>query len=373
MARLVLEHLAKQYAGGQWALRDVTLDVPDGELLVVLGPSGCGKTTLLRLVAGLEEPSGGEIILGDRPLRGVPPRERDVAMTFQTPALYPHLTVAENMGFSLRMRKVPWRAVRQRVMEVARLLGIERLLGRLPRELSGGEAQRVALGRALVRRPACYLFDEPLAALDARLRVELRVAIKRQHRHRPTTTLYVTHDQEEALALGQRIAVFWQGQVQQVGTAEEVYRRPANRFVAGFLGSPPMNFFPGKIVRAGPQVWFQSGPYRLAPLDPCWAGRAGEPLMLGLRPEALRLGAPETCGTSGVYGWVELVAPLGDRADVEIELADGLRLVARVEAGQAPSAGSAVGIQADPRSLLVFEPSDFGRRIDPPSDRPANA
>ncbi len=373
MARLVLEHLAKQYAGGQWALRDVSLDVADGELLVVLGPSGCGKTTLLRLVAGLEPPTAGEIILGDRPLRGVPPRDRDVAMTFQTPALYPHLTVAENIGFSLRMRGVPRPAIRQRVIEVARLLDIEALLDRLPRQLSGGEAQRVALGRALVRRPACYLFDEPLAALDARLRVELRTAIKRLHRHRPTTTLYVTHDQEEAMALGQRIAVFWQGQMQQVGTPQEVYRRPANRFVAGFLGSPPMNFLPGTIASGAGQVWFESGPCRWPLADRAWGRLAGRPLVLGLRPETLRLASPDTASGSVVRGRVALVAPVGDRADVEIELGDGLRLVARVEANAAPAPGSAVGVQADPKNLLLFEPCESGRRIDMPVGEPAPA
>lgn len=373
MARLVLEHVAKQYAGGHWALRDVSFEVADGELLVVLGPSGCGKTTLLRLVAGLEEPSTGEIVLGDRPLRGVPPRERDVAMTFQTPALYPHLTAAENIGFSLRMRGVPRGAIRQRVIEAARLLGVEGLLERLPRELSGGEAQRVALGRALVRRPACYLFDEPLAALDARLRVELRTAIKRQHRHRPTTTLYVTHDQEEALALGERIAVFWQGQVQQVGTAEDVYRRPANRFVAGFLGSPPMNFLPGTIVRTEKQVWFQSGPCRLAQLDPCWGALAGRSLVLGLRPETLRLAAPDASGATGIRGRVGWVALVGDRADVEVELADSLRLVARVQTSGAPTPGSSVSVQAHSGHLLLFEPGEFGRRVDPPLERPAGS
>lgn len=364
MAQLVLRHLAKQYPGGHWALRDVNLDLADGELLVVLGPSGCGKTTLLRLVAGLEEPTTGEIILGGRPIHGVAPRHRDVAMTFQTPALYPHLSVAENIGFSLRMRGVPRRAIRQRVIEAARLLGIEELLDRLPRALSGGEAQRVALGRALVRRPACYLFDEPLAALDARLRVDLRAAIKRLHQHRPTTTLYVTHDQEEALALGQRIAVLWQGQVQQVDTPQEVYRRPANRFVAAFLGLPPMNFLGGSIVRQAEQVWFESGRYRLGLSEAAWGRLAGRPLVLGLRPETLRLAHANTSDAPGFRGRVLLVAPLGDRADVEIEVNDDLRLTARVEADRVPAPGSAVALQADTRDPLFFEPGEFGKRID---------
>jgi len=366
MARLVLEHLAKQYPGGHWALQDVNLDVGDGELLVVLGPSGCGKTTLLRLVAGLEEPTAGQIRLGDRPVRGVPPRDRDVAMTFQTPALYPHLTVAENLGFSLRMRGVPRRAIRHGVIEAARLLGIEALLGRLPRQLSGGEAQRVALGRALVRRPACYLFDEPLAALDARLRLELRIAIKRLHQHRPTTTLYVTHDQEEALALGQRIAVMLQGEVQQVGTPEELYQRPANRFVAGFLGSPPMNFLPGVIVYEAGTAWFESGPCRLALGNPAWARLAGRPLVLGLRPEALRLGSPESEGATFLRGRVTLAATLGDRAEVEIELSDTLRLVARVEAASVPPPGATIGIHVATAGALIFEKNGLGRRLDPP-------
>ncbi len=370
MARLALQHVAKHYPGGPWALRDVNLEVADGELVVVLGPSGCGKTTLLRLVAGLEEPTEGAILLGDRPVQGVPARERDVAMTFQTPALYPHLTVADNIGFSLRMRGVPQPAIRQRVGEAARLLGIESLLGRLPRELSGGEAQRVALGRALVRRPACYLFDEPLAAVDARLRAELRTALKRLHHHQPTTTLYVTHDQEEALALGQRIAVMQQGQVLQVGTPQEVYQRPANRFVAAFLGSPPMNFLAGTIVPQAEEIWFESGPCRLAIGNWAWVQWAGRPLVLGLRPEALQLAPPDTNDTRVLAGRVLLVTPVGHAADVEFELAGAVRLVARVEAAAAPAPGTVVGLRPRMEQALVFESEGLGRRIDPPSQPP---
>lgn len=372
MAQLVLKHLAKQYPGRDWALREVSLEVAQGELLVVLGPSGCGKTTLLRLVAGLEEPSEGEIFLGLRPMRRVPPWDRDVAMTFQTPALYPHLTVAENLGFSLRMRGVPRRAIQQRVMEVAGLLGLDGLLGRLPRQLSGGEAQRVALGRALARRPACYLFDEPLAALDARLRVELRTAIKRLHQQRPTTTLYVTHDQEEALALGQRIAVLRYGQVQQVGTPVEIYRRPANRFVAGFLGSPPMNFLPGTVVSEAGRAWFESGPCRLALADPTWSRLAGRPLVLGLRPDTLRLVSPDSQEASVLRGRVTLVAPLGERTDVEIEVSGTVRVIARLETAAAPAPATAVAVHAPTQHALIFENDERGQRIDPPAQRPAN-
>ncbi|MCR4413440.1 MAG: ABC transporter ATP-binding protein, partial [Thermoguttaceae bacterium] len=217
MASVVLEHLEKVYPNGVRAVRDLSLDVADGELLVLLGPSGCGKTTILRLIAGLDEPTRGSIALGGRAIDRLPPKDRDLAMVFQTPALYPHLSVLENLAFSLRMRGVPRKAIRHNVLRAASLLGIDDLLDRKPRQLSGGQGQRVALGRALVRRPACYLFDEPLSSLDARLRGQLRSELKRFHQRLGITTLYVTHDQEEAMALAGRIAVLRDGQLQQVG------------------------------------------------------------------------------------------------------------------------------------------------------------
>ncbi len=247
MANVALKHLDKTYPNGFHAVRDVNLDIADGEFIVLVGPSGCGKSTTLRMVAGLEEATGGEIYIGDRLVNDVAPGERDIAMVFQNYALYPHMSVYQNMAFGLKMRRTPKAEIEKRVNEAAAILSIESLLDRRPRELSGGQRQRVALGRAIVREPKVFLFDEPLSNLDAKLRVQMRAEIARLHLRLKTTIIYVTHDQVEAMTLGDRIVLMDRGVIQQVDTPMNIYQRPANQFVASFIGSPAMNFISGNI------------------------------------------------------------------------------------------------------------------------------
>jgi multiple sugar transport system ATP-binding protein len=247
MANVLLKHLEKRYPNGFHAVRDLSLDIADGEFVVLVGPSGCGKSTTLRMVAGLEEASGGEIYIGDRLVNNVQPGDRDIAMVFQNYALYPHMSVYQNMAFGLKMRRTPKKEIEKRVREAAEILSIEALLERRPRELSGGQRQRVALGRAIVREPKVFLFDEPLSNLDAKLRVQMRAEIARLHRRLKTTVIYVTHDQVEAMTLGERIVLMDHGVIQQVDAPMNIYQRPANRFVASFIGSPAMNFMRGDV------------------------------------------------------------------------------------------------------------------------------
>ncbi|HEV2590727.1 MAG TPA: sn-glycerol-3-phosphate ABC transporter ATP-binding protein UgpC, partial [Gaiellaceae bacterium] len=248
MASITFDDVTKTYGDGFLAVSDLNLEIKDSEFVVLVGPSGCGKTTALRMIAGLEEISGGEIRIGDRVVNNLPPGDRDVAMVFQNYALYPHMTVAENIGFALRMRKVPKAEARQRIQETARVIGLTDHLDRKPRQLSGGQRQRVAMGRAIVREPQVFLMDEPLSNLDAKLRVQMRVELKKRHLRLGTTAIYVTHDQVEAMTLGNRIAVLSDGKLQQLGTPQEVYDSPANLFVASFIGSPPMNLLRGAAL-----------------------------------------------------------------------------------------------------------------------------
>ena len=264
---IVLEHLEKRFAGGCHAVCDLSLEIADGELFTLVGPSGCGKTTTLRMIAGLEQPSGGRVMLDGRAIDNLTPKDRNLAMVFQNGALYPHLSVAENLAFPLRLRRAPAAEIAAQVRRAAALLGITRLLDRRPGQLSGGERQRVALGRAMVRQPACFLFDEPLSSLDPHLRAEMRLELRRLHDELRTTSLYVTHDQEEALTLGHRVAVIERGRLQQVGPPLEVYRHPANRFVAAFLGHPPMSFLDGTLIESAGQLWLDVACTRHAPRD----------------------------------------------------------------------------------------------------------
>src|SRR3954466_4965585 len=259
MARVELDKVTKIYPGNVKAVDNVDLSIRDQEFVVLVGPSGCGKSTTLRMVAGLEEISGGTIRIGDRVVNDVPPKNRDIAMVFQNYALYPHMTVYKNMAFGLKLRKVPKPQIQQRVMEAAKILDIEHLLERKPKQLSGGQRQRAAVGRAIVREPAAFLFDEPLSNLDAKLRVTTRAELKKLHQRLKTTTIYVTHDQEEAMTLGDRIVVMRLGLIQQADTPLKTYNRPANRFVAGFIGMPPMNFFDGVLRATGDQLLFEEG------------------------------------------------------------------------------------------------------------------
>jgi ABC-type sugar transport system ATPase subunit len=325
-------------------LGGLDLEVPKGALLTILGPSGSGKTTLLRIAAGLEAPSEGSVAMEGRNVTEVPPAKRDVAMVFQGFALFPHMTVAENIGFGLRARRTPRPEVAVRVEEAAKLAGCDRLLERKPAELSGGERQRAALARAVIRHPAVFLLDEPLSNLDAPVRAGMRAELKRLQRRVATTMLYVTHDQVEALTLGDLVAVLDRGTIQQVGTPDEVFRRPANRLVASFVGSPGMNVIPADVhegeVRAGP---FRVRPAKTPPLE-------GKSIELGIRPAAVRIGG----GDAAERATVELVEVSGEDAYVHVT-ASGTRIVATVPASSRPEPGADVGVTIDPADVYLFD------------------
>src|SRR4249920_3341751 len=286
MAQVVLKDLNKKFDEVH-AVKDVNLTIRDKEFMVFVGPSGCGKTTTLRMVAGLEEITAGEISIGDRVVNDLPPKDRDIAMVFQNYALYPHMSVYDNMAFGLKMRKFPKTEIAKRVQDAAEILGIQELLKRKPRQLSGGQRQRVAVGRAIVRHPQVFLFDEPLSNLDAKLRVQMRVELKRLHESLETTAIYVTHDQVEAMTLGDRVVVMKDGRVQQVGEPLELYGQPVNKFVASFIGSPAMNFVDVQVSESGGALWAEAPGVRLkVPPAPAarLRGRSGARVTLGVRP-----------------------------------------------------------------------------------------
>ena len=300
MPGLTFDHVSKEFPGGTVAVRDLSLAIADGEFMIFVGPSGCGKTTALRMVAGLEKITSGTISIGDRVINDISPRDRDIAMVFQNYALYPHMTVYKNLAFGLKERKMPKDEIALRVNGVSSMLGIDDLLARRPAQLSGGQRQRVAMGRALVREPAAFLLDEPLSNLDAKLRVQVRGDLKRLHQRLGITTIYVTHDQVEAMTLGERVAVMNNGVLQQLGPPQDVYDHPANLFVAGFIGSPPMN-----LLRAEARGGVASAGDLSLPI----AGLPDGDVVLGLRPEHLR---PATDGQPSTEFQVEVVEPLGD-------------------------------------------------------------
>jgi ABC-type sugar transport system ATPase subunit len=340
VASVRFDRVSKRF-GSTAVLETVSLDVPDGEFWVILGPSGSGKSTLLRLVAGLDEPSAGDIFIGDRRVNGVPAGERDVAFVFQSYALYPHLSVFDNIAFPLKVAGMARDAIRERVESVAGLLELGHLLSRRPRELSGGQRQRVAIGRAVVRKPQVFLFDEPLSNLDARLRVATRLELIALHRRVETTVLYVTHDQEEAMTLGQRIAIVHENRLQQVGTPDEVYRRPRNVFVAGFIGTPRMNFLSGQVENGGFRT--AAGLLDIAP-PPSAPGN----LTLGIRPDHLALS-----DTGTVRGAVDVVENLGREHHVHVRAGEAPITVVHRGPG-APRPGETVQISLDIRELHWF-------------------
>lgn len=366
MASVELERVSKTFAsapgGPVCAVRDLSLQLRDGELMVLVGPSGCGKSTTLRLIAGLEPCDAGAILIGGRRVDGLSPKERDVAMVFQNHALYPHMTVRENLAFGLELRHTPRTEIERRIAEAARTLGLESLLSRRPRELSGGERQRAAVGRALVRQPQVFLLDEPLSHLDGPLRAQLRLELAQLHRRLGATMLYVTHDQTEAMTLGQRIAVMKAGQLQQVGEPLAVYHRPANLFVAGFIGSPPMNLFRGRLQRGEAGLCFVPGTETRAadraeagwPLPAAWepamALLAEQEMVLGLRPEHLGIGH---LGEAGVRGCVTLVEALGAETLVHLDTPLGM-VVSRRPPSERLAPGNAVCLQPDLVQARLF-------------------
>ncbi len=325
MAQIELVHLSKVYGNDVTAVRDLNLDVAEGEFMVLVGPSGCGKTTALRMVAGLEEISAGEIRIGGKVVNDLAPRDRDIAMVFQNYALYPHKSVYENLAFGLRMRKVPKAEQKRRVEEIARILGLGDMLQRRPAQLSGGQRQRVAMGRAIVREPKAFLMDEPLSNLDAKLRVQMRAEIARIQQALKVTTVYVTHDQVEAMTMGHRVAVMRDGELQQVDTPQRLYDAPANLFVASFVGSPPMNLFEAVVERDNDGLVCKVGETELElPADvaagrPLLANYSGRRVAVGIRPEDVR----EASGWDGarLRGRILLVESLGSEQLVHIEIA----------------------------------------------------
>ena len=380
MATVKLERVSKVYRARKREVRavnDVSLSVADRAFAVLVGPSGCGKTTTLRLLAGLEEADAGEIRIGERLVNNVAPKDRDIAMVFQNYALYPHMTVFANMGFGLKMRGIPRGEIKQRVREVADLLGIEHLLDRKPASLSGGEQQRVAVGRAIVRRPQVFLFDEPLSNLDAKLRVHMRTELKSLHQKLQTTVIHVTHDQEEAMTLGDQLVIMKGGTVQQCGAPLEVYNQPANLFVAGFIGTPPMNFLDVRIEGAGQSAYLAARSSRL-PLPPALAiglgEYAGRDVVLGVRPEHL---SPD--GAKGqfadaardqpegvaavIQASITVVEPLGDSINVHLSTAGGERIVARLSPEVSLAPGQDVDLSIDMSRVHLFAANGEGQRL----------
>ena len=359
MAQVSLRNVSKVYPGGVVAVKDATLSVESREFLVIVGPSGCGKSTLLRMVAGLEEATGGEIWIGNKLVNHIPPKDRDIAMVFQNYALYPHMTVFDNMAFGLRLRNYSRREIDQRVRDAAAILSIEPHLNRKPRELSGGERQRVALGRAIVRKPIAFLFDEPLSNLDAKLRVQMRTELNKLHRRLQSTMIYVTHDQTEAMTLGNRIAVMKDGVLQQVADPTTIYEHPANKFVAGFMGSPPMNFLTCRIIRRSGRFYFDEGQFKVKIVDemvPKLAAHEGKEVTVGIRPEDaydklfVQYAPPENTVTATV----EVVELMG--AEVFLHLVVGRHpFVARVGSHDRPAVNQAMDIEFDMAKVHVFD------------------
>jgi multiple sugar transport system ATP-binding protein len=332
MAQVLMKDLNKKYDEVH-AVKDVNLHIRDKEFVVLVGPSGCGKTTTLRMVAGLEEITAGEIAIGDRIVNDLPPKDRDIAMVFQNYALYPHMTVYDNMAFGLKMRKFPKAEIQKRVQDAAEILGIQELLKRKPRQLSGGQRQRVAVGRAIVRHPQVFLFDEPLSNLDAKLRVQMRVELKRLHERLETTAIYVTHDQVEAMTLGDRVVVMKDGWVQQVGEPLELYGKPANRFVAGFIGSPAMNFVDTTVAESNGAMWLESPGLRIPVPAECverLKPYKGQHITLGIRPEDVHVASGADPGQYQFDSVVDVVEPLGSEILLDIKVGPNV-LVARVE------------------------------------------
>lgn len=369
MAEVRLQGVSKVFDGGQSALSDVTLAAEDGEFLVLLGPSGCGKSTLLRVIAGLEEATTGDIFIGGTRVNHVPPKDRDIAMVFQNYALYPHMTVYKNMAFGLMLRHVPRSEIDRRVNEAAEILGIKHLLDRKPKALSGGERQRVAVGRAIVRQPKVFLFDEPLSNLDAQLRVQMRSELLRLHQRLGTTMIYVTHDQVEAMTMGQRVAVLFNGRVQQVDSPLSVYHKPSNRFVAGFVGSPAMNFLDGEVHNEHDgtvSIGLFDGTCRIALptayralLEPY----VGKKIDVGVRPEALGIAVDSPPHCDAISGRITLVETLGADMNVFVEF-KGQTLVIRASAMEQYRPGASAWVTLPPEALYFFDPKS-GTRIAP--------
>ena len=361
MASLSLKHIYKKYPGGVTAVSDFCLDIKDKEFLVLVGPSGCGKSTTLRMIAGLEEITEGELFIGDKLVNDIAPKDRDIAMVFQNYALYPHMTVFENMSFGLKLRKTPKEEIKRRVEEAARILDITHLLDRRPKALSGGQKQRVALGRAIVRNPKVVLLDEPLSNLDAKLRAQMRTELTKIHKRVGTTFIYVTHDQVEAMTMASRIVVMKDGLIQQVDTPQKLYDNPANVFVAGFIGTPQMNFINASLEKKGSDVFLKFGEYELKlpaekANDPALADYIGQDVIAGIRPENIHdepiylANFPDS-----VFDvQVDVTELMGAEIYLYITI-DEQNLIARVSSRSTARAGDTIKIAIDPSRVHIFD------------------
>ncbi|RMQ26634.1 Glucose ABC transporter ATP-binding protein [Pseudomonas syringae pv. actinidiae] len=365
MATLELRNVNKTYGSNlPDTLKNIELSIKDGEFLILVGPSGCGKSTLMNCIAGLESISGGAILIDGEDVSGTSPKDRDIAMVFQSYALYPTMTVRENISFGLKIRKMPQAAIDEEVARVAKLLQIEHLLNRKPGQMSGGQQQRVAMGRALARRPKIYLFDEPLSNLDAKLRVEMRTEMKLMHQRLKTTTVYVTHDQIEAMTLGDKVAVMKDGIVQQFGTPKQIYNDPANLFVASFIGSPPMNFIPLRLQRKDGQLvaLLDSGQARCElPVGVADAGLEDREIILGIRPEQIMLAAGDQTGLPTIRAEVQVTEPTGPDTLVFVTLNQS-KVCCRLAPDVAPQVGESLTLQFDPSKVLIFD-AKSGERL----------
>ena len=365
MATLELRNVNKSYGKGlPDTLKNIELKINDGEFLILVGPSGCGKSTLMNCIAGLESISGGSILVDEADISGMSPKDRDIAMVFQSYALYPTMSVRDNIAFGLKIRKMNAAAIDEEVARVAKLLQIEHLLKRKPGQLSGGQQQRVAMGRALARRPKIYLFDEPLSNLDAKLRVEMRTEMKLMHQRLKTTTVYVTHDQIEAMTLGDKVAVMKDGIIQQFGTPKQIYNDPANRFVASFIGSPPMNFIPVRVKRQADclQAVLESGQSRCElPLALSDAGLEDRELILGIRPEQIVLASNELTHLPTLRAEVQVVEPTGPDTLVFVNI-NNTKVCCRLAPDSAPDSGQNLTLQFDSSKVLLFD-ANTGERL----------
>ncbi|MGE8394779.1 ABC transporter ATP-binding protein [Pseudomonas sp. BIGb0427] len=358
MATLELRNVNKSYGSGMPdTLKNIELSIDSGEFLILVGPSGCGKSTLMNCIAGLEQISGGAILVDDADISGMSPKDRDIAMVFQSYALYPTMNVRDNIAFGLKMRKMPAAAIDEEVARVAKLLQIEHLLARKPGQLSGGQQQRVAMGRALARRPKIYLFDEPLSNLDAKLRVEMRTEIKLMHQRLKTTTVYVTHDQIEAMTLGDKVAVMKDGLIQQFGTPQQIYNDPANLFVASFIGSPPMNFIPLRLQRKDGRLLalLDSGQARCElPLGFNVEGLEEREVILGIRPEQIALAPAQANGLPSIRAEVQITEPTGPDLLVFVTL-NQTKVCCRLAPDVPTQVGDTLNLQFDPARVLLFD------------------
>ena len=365
MATLELRNVNKTYGKGlPDTLKDIELKIDDGEFLILVGPSGCGKSTLMNCIAELESISGGSILVDDADISGMSPKDRDIAMVFQSYALYPTMNVRDNIAFGLKIRKMSAAAIDEEVARVAKLLQIEHLLTRKPGQLSGGQQQRVAMGRALARRPKIYLFDEPLSNLDAKLRVEMRTEMKLMHQRLKTTTVYVTHDQIEAMTLGDKVAVMKDGIIQQFGTPKQIYNDPANLFVASFIGSPPMNFIPLRLQRQEGRLLalLDSGQARCElPLGARDPGLEDRDVIVGIRAEQIVLASGEPNGLPTIRAEVQVVEPTGPDTLVFVNL-NGSKVCCRMAPDDAPEVGQSLNLQFDPAKVLLFD-ANTGERL----------